>query len=702
MILPIRHDQSSVRRWPWVSLALMLLCLTAFLATPDEEDGALASRDDYLQQAANYWRDHAHLDAVSEVETIVAYDVMPNERSTYLELLRDFSRNEWSGSTDEEIAAQQAELDRLTAYGLGLDTPASLAGQTHPFVRFGYVPRDGFDLGLLTSIFMHGGWIHLLGNLFMFWLAGPAIEDRLGRPGFAAFFLAAGAFSAAFYGFFASDPDIPLIGASGAIAGTMGAFLIRFGRSRIKFAYFFLVGFRPFWGTFEAKAWLMLPLWLANELFQTWWDRSTGMSSGVAYEAHIGGFLFGAAVLGALRVAKLEERYLDPVLEAKVTHFVANPIVVEATDLRVAGNAFAAWKLLEEAFVASPDDSEIAFALWEAARAMEQERIAVDAMQVCLHEDVAQGQLELAASRWCELTYAVPDALCDATLLIRLLPVLREHEDPSFVKRLLRHIVDADNASTTPAIALQALDVARELDPPSALAAAERALESPELHPVKRGKLEELVAELQSAGVTPPAGVGRETEKEREAARIAEAEPEDRSIAIDFEPEIDPTPLADLVGSSARSITARFADAKVVEARPTAYDVEGETLEIERPSGERLSLATGRIEAISVAVIGDLGPRPVVLVDLVLNWRAVEDTHARIVRLPSDRFDPRPLSPGETDPRRALERFLARLLADTQAAPLPSREAVAEAEWARFDCLRDYEREVLCVDRPGA
>lgn len=768
MIIPLRHDQSAVRRWPYVSGAIILICLVSFLLTDTSSYESLPSADDYLQEAADFWRDNAYLEAEPEVVTIVAYDVRPNERKTYLALLQDFSEVDWQNVDEDFIAEQQAELDRLTAYGLGRERPPELASVENPFLYWGYVPSRGNLLGLFTSIFMHAGWIHLLGNLFMFWLAGPAIEDRLGRPGFAVFFLLAGAFSAGFYGFFTRHPDAPLVGASGAIAGTMGAFLLRFWHSEIKFAYFFLVGLRPIFGTFQAKAWIMLPLWFANELIQTWWDRSSGLSSGVAYEAHIGGFLFGAATLGALRFWKLEERYLDPLLEAKVTHVVGNPLVEEASELRVQGDAEGAWTRLEAAFAEAPDDAEIGLALWDAGRATGREEAAAAAMAVCVQTDVREGQLDLAARNWCELTNVVPQALCDATTLVRILPVLQQHDDPSFAVRAMRHIVDPDNATTTPGIALRVLEVAREIDPPSALAAAGRALESPEMHEAKRDKLIELVAQLEGEGVEALESVATLAARERVAAEAAR---EDRSIAIESDIDeqpvgVAPSPIATepppIPGAGAPSAVppplptealggareagvdvsesdlddidlseydlseyeseyesedvtetylpeesaaevvvgalSRFADLKLVEARPVTFHSGVLGLEVTKQRSKSLPLS--KVEAIAVGVVADLGQKPVLVVDLVLNWLSLDDTQARVIRLRSDRFDPRALTPGESRPKRALKSFLTQMLADSGADPIPSREVLCGGEgWPKFDTLLDYEREILGVDR---
>src|SRR4029453_4539134 len=87
------------------------------------------------------------------------------------------------------------------------------------FQRFGLVPSALNAHSFVTHMFMHAGWFHLFGNLIMLMLAGPAIEDRFGRPMFAAFYGISGVFAAAFYAALASDPSIPMVGAAGAMAG---------------------------------------------------------------------------------------------------------------------------------------------------------------------------------------------------------------------------------------------------------------------------------------------------------------------------------------------------------------------------------------------------------------------------------------------------------------------------------------------------
>src|SRR5450759_1516798 len=122
---------------------------------------------------------------------------------------------------------------------------------------YGLVPDQFSFLSVLTSMFLHGGWVHVLGNMWFLWIFGDNIEDILGSAKFLLFYLLCGV--AAAMAQFLADPGsrIPIVGASGAIAGVMGAYLIKFPRSRIHallFIFFFIT-------TIEVPAWLMLIYW---------------------------------------------------------------------------------------------------------------------------------------------------------------------------------------------------------------------------------------------------------------------------------------------------------------------------------------------------------------------------------------------------------------------------------------------------------
>ena len=152
--------------------------------------------------------------------------------------------------------------------------------------------------------FLHGGWMHLVFNMWFLWLTACNLEDRWGRLVFLPFYLASGIAGALAHRWFNAGSGTPMVGASGAIAGAMGGFLVIFASTPIRFFYLLWLGLRPKWGTFEARAIVMLPLWLLVEVLSGVFARG----SGTAHWAHVGGFAFGAAVAGAVRVSGLDEK----------------------------------------------------------------------------------------------------------------------------------------------------------------------------------------------------------------------------------------------------------------------------------------------------------------------------------------------------------------------------------------------------------
>lgn len=141
--------------------------------------------------------------------------------------------------------------------------------------------------GLLTHMFLHAGFMHIAGNMLFLWIFGDNLEDQMGRVGFLAFYLACGLAAAA--GQIAADPfsPVPMVGASGAIAGVMGGYLLLFPKARIDILFIFIIFFK----IFTVPAWIMLILWFAIQLFGGF--TSVGSGGGVAYWAHAGGFVAG-------------------------------------------------------------------------------------------------------------------------------------------------------------------------------------------------------------------------------------------------------------------------------------------------------------------------------------------------------------------------------------------------------------------------
>jgi membrane associated rhomboid family serine protease len=145
---------------------------------------------------------------------------------------------------------------------------------------------------IFTAMFVHANWIHIAGNMLFLWVFGDNVEDILGHGKFLLFYLLCGATAAIAQT--AADPlsITPMVGASGAIAGVMGAYLVKFPRSRVKMLFFALFIFR-----FELPAWFMLAYWFAMQVFGGFGSISEASQSGTAFFAHVGGFVAGIALV---------------------------------------------------------------------------------------------------------------------------------------------------------------------------------------------------------------------------------------------------------------------------------------------------------------------------------------------------------------------------------------------------------------------
>lgn len=161
----------------------------------------------------------------------------------------------------------------------------------HFFFDWGLVPArimagDGLET-FVTSMFLHAGWMHLAGNMLFLWIFGDNLEDEMGHVGFLLFYLLTGV--AAALGQMAPDTgsDVPMVGASGAIAGVMGGYLLMYPRAKVDVLFIFFVLVR----VFAIRAWIVLGVWFAIQIVSGYVTPAD--SGGVAYWAHAGGFLAG-------------------------------------------------------------------------------------------------------------------------------------------------------------------------------------------------------------------------------------------------------------------------------------------------------------------------------------------------------------------------------------------------------------------------
>jgi membrane associated rhomboid family serine protease len=173
-------------------------------------------------------------------------------------------------------------------------------GLEHFFQTWGIVPlrfthprlqSTGNYITLLSSMFMHGGWMHIIGNMWSLWIFGDNVEDRMGRGGFLLFYLLSGLAAGAVHIVTNPGSTVPTVGASGAIAGVMGAYLLLFPHSSVVTMvpiFFFLQ-------VVEVPAILFLGFWFLSQLFSGTLSLAVAgtQAGGVAWWAHIGGFVVG-------------------------------------------------------------------------------------------------------------------------------------------------------------------------------------------------------------------------------------------------------------------------------------------------------------------------------------------------------------------------------------------------------------------------
>ena len=148
---------------------------------------------------------------------------------------------------------------------------------------------------VLSSMFLHGGWMHLIGNMWFLWLFGNNIEDSMTRPRFVVFYLLCGLGAALAQVFAEPGSYVPMVGASGAISGVMGAYLVLYPTARV----FTILPLGFFFTTIALPAWAMLIYWMVIQIFGGLMQSVAEEGGGVAFWAHIGGFVAGVVLVKA-------------------------------------------------------------------------------------------------------------------------------------------------------------------------------------------------------------------------------------------------------------------------------------------------------------------------------------------------------------------------------------------------------------------
>lgn len=466
MLIPIGVVESEVRRTPWVSIGLLVVLVTLYFAGVrgglSPKQAREASRE--LAGAAEFWLEHPWLNAPAALEGLIGGELLKTLSDEVGERHRVAVARRVV-PISYVVARQQEELD-------GRVEAATRLLRSRSDLGLSFVPSRPSIGGLVGHMFLHGDLWHLLGNVLFLFVTAAFLEDVYGRVLFSLLFVVGGLSAAGAHGLLTLRPDLPLVGASGALAAVMGAFLIRLGRSHIRFLFIPILFLPVIRFRFALPAFVVLPLWLGEQVL----SARLFPDAPVAWWAHIGGFAFGMAVATGLKLFDVEERWIDPSIEARIG-WSQDPAILKANDARAAG-AFVtarnsaraalakepgnvdAWRSLLDTELVSGRRPEAAGA---AARLIERYVAAGEnGLAIALDEEVGETLADVLPARFFLAAASARERAGDDDGAWRVLEglVARSPKDPASVRAALKMAGFARRAGMTPE-ALDLLDWGR-------------------------------------------------------------------------------------------------------------------------------------------------------------------------------------------------------------------------------------------------
>lgn len=332
LLLPIGRDDGVIQRHAWVSYAIIAFNVLIWFAVAGTESSSMGTAQMQWRTTIRYYIAHPYLNVSDSIAPFI-----PGR-------LRAAARATGPAPQSADVRAEQKTFDEMAE---------ELARDYHaiPRIRWSYIPSRGEVPTIFTSMFLHTSFLHLVGNMLFFFMTGPFIEDVYGRPLFAFLYLSGGAAATLWFASKHPTSDIPLMGASGAIAAIMGATLVRFLTSKFEFI------FMPFWwrpnlnARFFLPAFVVLPFWFVTQYAFSINEEG----SGVAFSAHVGGFVYGVCIALIVKLTDFEAKFVAPVV-AKQTTWAADNRLVQAIAVRDKGDLEAARQQVAALLAEKPND----------------------------------------------------------------------------------------------------------------------------------------------------------------------------------------------------------------------------------------------------------------------------------------------------------------------------------------------------------
>ena len=332
LVLPIALEKNEVRRMPWVSFVLIALCFLVHIAISTAEGSADRAASERVDETLHFLAEHPYLSPSPAL-----LELLGKDGQKALDQIAAQFQASGIEVPPSRVELEQQRLNQLT-------DEAFQALRRLPSSRLGFVPANPNPFSLVTYTFVHGGWLHLLGNMLFLFLTAPFIEDLYGRPLFAVLYFVSGAAGAGAFAAGAPHSEIALVGASGAIAGVMAAFLVRLAARRIEFLVLPVPIIPTFRFHLKLPAFVVIPLWAAEQLYYA--SSVAEADSPVAFSAHVGGFAAGLVFAGAVKLLGIEERFINPAIEREIG-VEQDPEITNAADARVARDFVTARRLID-------------------------------------------------------------------------------------------------------------------------------------------------------------------------------------------------------------------------------------------------------------------------------------------------------------------------------------------------------------------
>ena len=659
---------------PWLSGLLVVACVAFSVHARLRHEDVTREGVAALDAARAYLLAHPYLEPGAVLSTRLDEATVQHARAEFAQ------RQAASGIPTPEgvIRRQQVVLDEMIEHAI-----ASV--DELPAQQVAFVPRQSPVYTWVAYPLLHVGNAVLIGNGLLLVFFGLYLERSFGAAAYAAmlvFLTLAGA-----AGWWVTAPTGGTHGLAGStplVAGLAAAFAASVVARRGEGFYIA--------GLLVAAFWILLPPWATAAWSFAGLELVPTQPAPPPTAVYFPCLASIAAAAIACTMAWLLGIGADTHAEGSAIR-AQDPRLRRVMRARAAGRPREALELLAQHLATEPDHYEAAVAAWEVSRELGRDAEITASLLRVIRIELRRGLSAAALDHWLDLARGGIPERTDPALLLQMALLLRENDHRPEAVRALRCALERSDDRANHVLAARIARAARGLDPGTTETAAWRALGSAELSLAERQSLEDLIGEVLA---TPAA-------RAASLARIAAAAAPAVSAAAAPAPAVAPSAPAETAPAALRPAAIEIETSQRVLDAVLAVPLElaGEGIEIQTSQGQKKLVRYERIEAVAVAAVHGIAAKPVILVDLVLNWMTPKNETLRVIRMRGDQFDPRRVLAGQGSAADSLRVLVKTVIERSSAIPLPDREAALGRPFASFESLAIYQRAVLFVEGPA-